>query len=195
MMQPSKQNTISPKQYLALERKAKTKNEYYRGEVFAMAGASRAHNLIATNIVRWLGNQLLERPCSVYSSDMKVSIETIDKYTYPDIVVTCEEEKFEDEEQDVLLNPMVIMEILSDSTEAYDRGKKFSHYQQISSFKEYVLVSQDAYKVERFTRQQADTWLYEAFCDIGKSVTIKSIECELPISEIYRKLDLKNNAD
>jgi Uma2 family endonuclease len=191
-MQPSTQKLVSPQTYLVLERKAETKNEYYKGEIFAMAGASRAHNLIATNMIRWLGNQLVERPCSVYSSDMKVKIAKIDKYTYPDMVITCEEEKFEDKEEDVLLNPIVIIEILSDSTEAYDRGKKFSHYQYISSFMEYVLVSQDTYKVERFIRQQANKWLYEAFHTIDDVLIIESIDCKLPMKEIYRKVEFEN---
>jgi Uma2 family endonuclease len=192
-MQQSKQKVVSPKEYLAMERKAEVKSEYYKGELFAMAGASRIHNLITTNIVRWLGNELLERPCSVYSSDMKVKTNEIDKYTYPDIVITCEEEKFEDKEEDILLNPMVIIEILSDSTEAYDRGKKFSHYQYINSFIEYILVSQDTYKVEKFIRQQDNKWLYEEFHNNDDSLTIESINCELPLHEIYRKLEFETN--
>lgn len=191
-MQP-KRKIFSAKEYLAMERKAETKSEYLGGELFAMAGASRAHNLISTNMVRFLSNQLLERLCRVYSSDMKVKIEKIDKYTYPDIVITCEEEKFEDEEEDVLLNPIVIIEILSDSTEAYDRGKKFFHYQYISSFMEYILVSQDTYKIERFIRQKDNKWLYESFHTIEDSLTLDSIACTLPMHEIYRNLKLDKN--
>lgn len=191
MMQPSTQKLVSPQAYLALERKAETRNEYYKGEIFAMAGASRAHNLIATNMIRWLGNQLLERPCSVYSSDMKVKIAKIDKYTYPDIAITCGEEQFEDKEEDVLLNPIVIIEILSDSTEAYDRGNKFFHYQYINSFTEYVLVSQDAFKVEKFIRQKNNKWLYEALHDADDALTLESIDCKLPMKEIYRKVEFE----
>ncbi len=192
-MQQSKQSVVSSLEYLAMERKAKTKSEYYKGEIFTMAGASREHNLISTNIVRFLANQLLDRPCSVYSSDMKVKIDKINKYTYPDIVISCEKEKFEDEEEDVLLNPIVILEILSDSTEAYDRGKKFSHYQYISSFIEYILVSQDSYKIEKFIRHQDNKWIYEEFHNSGDSLTIESINCKLPLNEIYRKLEFKKS--
>jgi Uma2 family endonuclease len=193
IMQQSKQRVVSPKEYLAMERKAEAKSEYYMGEIFAMAGASRDHNLISTNIVRFLGNQLLDGPCSLYSSDMKVKIDKINKYTYPDIVIACEEEKFEDKEEDVLLNPMVIIEILSDTTEAYDRGKKFSHYQYIGSFVEYILVSQDSYKIERFLRQEDNKWIYEEFHNIDDSLTIESIDCRLPMNETYRKLEFEKN--
>jgi Uma2 family endonuclease len=118
---------LTAEQYLSQERQSETKSEYFDGEIFAMAGASREHNQISANLIRVLGNELLEKPCSVYSSDIKVRIEKARKYTYPDLVVACQTECFEDEHRDVLLNPVVIVEILSDSTEAYDRGRKFLH--------------------------------------------------------------------
>ncbi|MCP4106982.1 MAG: Uma2 family endonuclease, partial [Desulfobacteraceae bacterium] len=135
-------NGISLEEYLTAERESEIKNEYFGGEIFAMAGASREHNQISANIVRVLGNQMLEKPCSVFSSDMKVKIREIGKYTYPDAVVVCGNEEYDDEHSDTLLNPIVIIEILSDSTEAYDRGDKFSHYQLTDTFSEYILVSQ-----------------------------------------------------
>jgi Uma2 family endonuclease len=119
-------HVLTPAEYLALERKALYKSEYFAGEMFAMAGASRRHNLIVANIIRVLGNQLLERDCNVYPSDMRVKISKIEKYTYPDVVVACGKEVFEDEENDTLLTPVVIIEVLSESTEAYDRDKKFA---------------------------------------------------------------------
>ncbi len=145
---------LNPEQYLSQERQSETKNEYFNGEVFAMTGASREHNQIATNIVRVLGNQLLEKPCNVYSSDMKVKIEKARKYTYPDVVVACQPECLEDDKQDVLLNPVVIIEILSDSTEAYDRGQKFLHYQLLDSLTAYLLISQNTHRLEMFVRQK-----------------------------------------
>jgi len=181
-------NKISPEEYLAQEREAELRNEYFDGEIFAMTGASRQHNQISANIVRVLGNQLLEKPCSVFSSDMKVKIKEIGKYTYPDMVVACEEEEFEDENKDVLLNPIVIMEILSDSTEAYDRGDKFAHYQLLNSFTEYILVSQYFCRIEKFTRQDDGTWIYSKYQSNDHVVRIESINCELPVSEIYRKV-------
>lgn len=181
-------NNITPEEYLTFERQSEVRNEYFNGEIFAMSGASRQHNQISSNIVRVLGNQLLEKPCSVFSSDMKVGIKEIQKYTYPDIVVTCETEEFEDDHRDVLLNPIAIIEILSDSIEAYDRGDKFAHYQLIDSFVEYVLASQYVCRVEKFTRQDDDTWIYSKYQGEDQSVTIESVNCELLVSEIYGKV-------
>ncbi|HEX7956720.1 MAG TPA: Uma2 family endonuclease, partial [Pyrinomonadaceae bacterium] len=124
-MSSRRKTLLTPDEYLAVERGSEVKSEYLAGEVFAMVGASRRHNLIASNIIRVLGNQLLERPCNVYPSDMRVKVGAIGKYTYPDVTVACAEEMFDDAEQDTLLNPLVIVEVLSESTEAYDRGKKF----------------------------------------------------------------------
>lgn len=114
---------LTPEEYLALERRSEARSEYVAGEVFAVVGASKRHNLIAANIIRVLGNQLLECPCNVYPSDLRVKVSATGKYTYPDVVVACEEERFEDAENDTLLNPVVIIEILSQSTEAYDRAR------------------------------------------------------------------------
>ncbi len=181
-------NKINPEEYLASERESEIRNEYFDGEIFAMAGASREHNQISANIVRVLGNQFVEKPCSVFSSDMKVKIKEIEKYTYPDMVVVCEEEAFEDENNDVLLNPIVIIEILSDSTEAYDRGEKFAHYQLLNSFKEYILVSQYLCRIEKFTRQDDETWIYSKYQSAEHVVKIEAVNCVLPVSEIYRKV-------
>lgn len=184
-----KNNKISPEEYLISERKSEIRNEYFDGEIFAMAGATREHNQISANIVRVLGNQLLEKTCSVFSSDMKISMEEIKKYTYPDIVVVCDREEFEDENHDVLLNPIVIMEILSDSTEAYDRGDKFAHYQLLDSFVEYILVSQYFCRVEKFARRNDETWIYSKYHKTEDVVGLEAIDCELPVSEIYRKVN------
>jgi len=187
-MQAQEQHHISPEEYLTGEREGDMRHEYFAGEVFAMAGASREHNQISTNIVRLLGNQLLEKPCSVFASDMKVKIQKKKKYSYPDIVVVCEKEEYEDEHNDVLLNPVVLIEILSDSTEAYDRGDKFSHYQEIPSFTEYILVSQYTLKIERFTRQPNTSWVYTIYQGEEDILSVETIDCELPLVEVYRKV-------
>jgi Uma2 family endonuclease len=187
-MQAQEQQHISPAEYLAGERTADVRHEYFAGEVFAMAGASREHNQIATNIVRVLANQLLEKHCSVFASDMKVKINKKEQYTYPDIVVACEQEEYEDELHDVLLNPVVIIEILSDSTEAYDRGDTFSHYQNIPSLTEYILVSQSSCKTERFTRQPNHSWLYTIYQQQEDILCLEIIDCELLLAEVYRKV-------
>ncbi|MCI5223298.1 MAG: Uma2 family endonuclease [Candidatus Electrothrix sp. AR4] len=187
-MQAQEQHHISPEEYLTGERAGDIRHEYFAGEVFAMAGASREHNQISTNIVRLLGNQLLEKPCSVFASDMKVKVKKKKKYSYPDIVVVCEKEEYEDEHNDVLLNPIVLIEILSDSTEAYDRGDKFSHYQDIPSFTEYILVSQYTFKMERFTRQPDKSWVYTIYQGEEDILSVETIDCELPLTEVYRKV-------
>jgi Uma2 family endonuclease len=194
-MELSTKLTITAQEYLLQERNADTKSEYLNGEVFAMAGASREHNQISSNIVRLLGNQLLTSNCSVYANDMKVRIASINKYTYPDILVSCDPEEFIDEKQDVLLNPLVIIEILSDSTEAYDRGKQFFHYQLINSLIEYILISQNDYGVEIFQRQNDNTWLYSVFHHPEDVVVVNSIGCSLVLKEIYRRVKIKAEAN
>lgn len=185
----SQPNTyISPEEYLAAERRAEYRSEYFAGEMFAMAGASKRHNLITGNISRVLGNQLLERPCNVYSVDMRVKIGETVKYTYPDIVATCGEEQFEDAESDTLLNPMLIIEVLSPSTEGYDRGKKFEAYQRIASFVEYVLVAQEPYRVEHFVREGERRWSYSEYRDAHDVIRLNSIGCELTLKDIYLKV-------
>lgn len=189
-MQPQPLIRLTAEQYLFAERQSDTKSEYFDGEIFAMAGASREHNQISANLVRVLGNQLLDKPCSVYSSDMKVRIDKARKYTYPDLVIACQAERFEDGHRDVLLNPVVILEILSDSTEAYDRGRKFLHYQLLDSLAVYLLVSQDTPQIERFIRHEDGTWLYAEFHGLDAMVEIESVGCSLRLGDVYHKVDL-----
>src|ERR1700682_3113589 len=139
---------LSPEEYLALERKAEFKSEYMDGVVYALAGASKRHNLIVANIIITLGGQLKGRPCRVYPSDLKVKAPNAKRFFYPDVSVVRGDDEFADDEQDVILNPMLIMEVSSESTAAFDRGKKFLSYQQITSLQEYLLVSQDEILVE-----------------------------------------------
>lgn len=192
MLSP-KETKITPEDYLASERQAEAKSEFFDGETFAMAGASREHNQIASNIVRVLGNQFQEKPCTVYSSDMKVKMEEIQKYTYPDVVVSCDQEEYEDENNDVLLNPIAIFEILSDATEAYDRGEKFAHYQLLDSLAEYILISQHFCRVEKFQRRDDNAWIYFAFKEMDDIVKLESVSCELSVSEIYRKVGFRKD--
>ncbi len=180
---------FSPAEYLALERKADFKSEYHDGFITAMAGTSREHNLITLNFGREISSQLKERPCEAYVSDMRVHIDRTGLYTYPDVVVVCGEPQFEDDEVDTLLNPTAIVEVLSPTTETYDRGKKFLHYRRLPSLREYVLVSQDKVLVERFTRQ-GDDWLLTELNQIDDTLRLDSIDCELPLREIYAKVKL-----
>src|SRR5436190_17466052 len=134
---------LTEDEYLKQERAASCKSEFYAGRMFAMAGGRRAHNLIASNVITSLNTQLAERPCEVYPSDMRVKVSETGLYTYPDVVVVCGEEQFQDEQEDTLLNPTLLVEVLSESTEAYDRGDKAAHYRSLESLQQYVLISQN----------------------------------------------------
>jgi Uma2 family endonuclease len=179
---------LTPQEYLALERRAETKSEYLRGEMFAMAGASREHNLIASNVNRELGQQLRERPCEVYQADMRVKVSSTGLYTYPDVTVVCGEPEFEDAEVDTLLNPIVLVEVLSSSTADYDRGGKATHYRSLPSLQEYVLISQDQALVEHYARQGPDQWLLTEKHSLDDTLVLASIDCRLPLAEIYLKV-------
>ena len=190
---PARQNIqITTEEYLRTERESDTKSEYLNGDIFSMAGASRAHNQITSNLVVALAGRLSERPCSVYVSDMKVRTKTreTDKYSYPDVVVTCGDESFEDDNSDVLLNPLVIIEVLSESTEAYDRGLKFFHYQLIPSLRDYLLVTQDYCRVEHYQRHDDNQWVYSEYHDLEDKVEISTLNCSVSITEIYRRVGL-----
>jgi Uma2 family endonuclease len=177
----------TPEQYLALERKAAVKSEYLDGHIVAMAGATRPHNLIATNLTREISTQLRDRPCEVYAGDMRVYIPPTGLYTYPDVVAVCEEPHFLDGELDTLLNPTVIIEVLSPSTEAYDRGLKFAHYRRLASLREYVLVAQDRVLVERYTRQ-GEEWLLTEWGRPEDILRLASIDCDVALHEVYAKV-------
>ena len=183
---PKRQFTAQ--EYLAIERAAQFKSEFYKGEMFAMAGATEAHDLIVTNLIREIGNALKGRSCRVYSSDMRVKVTASGLYTYPDVSVLCGTSLFEDERRDTLLNPSLIVEVLSDSTEAYVRGKKFDHYRGLSSLQEYILIPQDDRKVEHYIRGQEERWLFSAVR--GPVVEFPSIQCELALAEIFANVTL-----
>ena len=181
----------TPEEYLELERKSEIRHEYIDGEIFEMAGAGKRHNQILANLVRLIGNLILERDCNIYASDMRVKIPIPEKYTYPDIVGICGNEEFEDENEDTLLNPLLLIEILSKSTEAYDRGTKFEFYQTIESFNEYILVTQEPFRVEQFIRQDKNTWTYLEFRQPEDILTMESISCEISLRDIYHKVEQK----
>lgn len=180
-------------EYLAFERASEEKHEYYAGEVFAMSGASRRHNLIITNTIISLGSQLAARPCEVYPSDMRVKVSTL-KYTYPDVSVVCGDPLFMDGTFDTLLNPTVIIEVLSDSTEDYDRGKKFKHYMGIASLREYVLIAQDEARIDHYVRQAQGDWLLSVATDPMAAVYLPSIECALALTDVYRKITFADDS-
>src|SRR6266568_693576 len=177
---------ITPEQYLELERQAESKSEYFAGEIFAMAGASPEHSVITVNVTVTLGTQLRDSPCTAYSSDMKVR-SSQEHYAYPDVTVVCREAQFAGEEREVLLNPTLIVEVLSPSTEAWDRGGKFEQYRQRESLQEYVLIAQDRPHVERFARQAEGQWLLTEVNGLEAVLALPSIGGELALAEVYRK--------
>ena len=195
------QTHLTPEEYIALERKAipdadTVRSEYVKGEIIAMSGASRAHNIITGNIYAGLHMQLRGSECEAYANDMRVSSPLTSSYFYPDVVVVCEEPRFEDDVFDILLNPILLVEVLSASTEAYDRGEKFSHYRHLASLQEYILVSQDKVLVERYRRPKkhetvpvtAQDWIFTAFQALEDTLPLTSIQCELPLQEIYERV-------
>jgi Uma2 family endonuclease len=176
---------LSEAEYLDIERKAEFKSEFHDGEMFAMSGGSRWHSLVSANVVRALGNALEGSGCVVFESNMKVKVEESGLYTYPDVTVACEEQQFVDDETDVLLNPTLIVELLSESTEKYDRGQKFQHYQRIGSLKEYMLVSQNAPRVELFVRDADGTWRLHQAEGLDAKITSPTLRVTLELRKIF----------
>jgi Uma2 family endonuclease len=180
---------LTPTEYLAVERKAAFKSEFYSGEMFAMAGASEEHCLVKDNVAREAGYQLKTGPCRVVTSHLRVKVNPTGLYTYPDIVIYCEQPRFEDDVFDTLLNPRVIVEVLSESTEKYDRGTKFRHYRQIPSLGEYLLVAQDQPLAERHVRQPDGSWLMTEFAGMDAVLEFETVAARVPFTEVYRGVE------
>jgi Uma2 family endonuclease len=180
--------TCTPEEYVELERAAEFKSEYIDGYIVAMVGASEPHNLIVTNTVRELSAQLKARDCRVYSNDMRVDLRERKLFAYPDVVVVCGEPEFGDDRRDNLRNPIVIIEVLSQSTEGYDRGLKFIKYRRIETLKEYLLVAQDLALIEHYSRQPSGDWLMSEANGLDAIVRLGAIECELRLVEVYDKV-------
>jgi Uma2 family endonuclease len=187
-MSTAEKRFISPEEYLKIERASEIRHEYYSGEMFAMTGASRPHNVIAGNIFAELRAQFRDRDCETYQSDMRVKVDRKGLYTYPDVVATCDSPTFEDDELDTLINPRVIVEVLSKSTEDYDRGTKFEMYRRIPSLRDYILVAQDRVHVEHFQRQDGERWILEDFNTREGTLLLDSIACQLRVADVYTKL-------
>lgn len=179
-------NTITPEVYLSKEREADFKSEYYRGEVFAMSGGSPRHSLIAANFIREAGNGLKDKPCSVFTGDLRVKVSPSGLYSYPDASIVCGDLEFDDDKKDTVTNPTVLVEVLSESTERYDRGAKSRLYRELPSLRELLLVDQKASLVQQFIRQENGGWLLFEKTDLAELVKLDSIDIEIPLSEIYR---------
>jgi len=172
-------------EYLAIERRAEFKSEFYDGEMFAMAGASRQHNVINENLSGELFSRLKGGPCRTLSRDQRLKIDRTGLYCYPDLVIVCGPPEYAGEDPDTLVNPRVIVEVLSDSTERYDRTTKFRHYQQLASVQEYVLVTPDEPLCERFSRQANGLWAVESYVGLEATLDLKSVPVQVPLSDIY----------
>ena len=181
------QTVFTPEEYLTSERKATVKSEYIHGEIRAMPRANFAHNLITVDITTELNIQSRGRDWDVCMSNMRVRTGSKGAYFYPDIVVFCGEPQFEDNVFDTLLNPVLVIEVLSPSTEVYDKGEKFRHYQELTSLPEYILVSQDRVRVEQY-RLLKTQWVQTEFCAPEDMLPLVSIGCELPLRNIYRRV-------
>lgn len=179
---------FTPEEYLAFERRSDKRHEYVDGELFAMSGASERHNQIVVNLSREVSTQFKGRSCRVYTNDMRVRITGTTRYHYPDAVAVCSAPRFDDEEKDTLINPDLIVEVLSASTEAYDRGEKFEYYRRIETFTEYVLVAQDKPHIEQFFRQANGQWLFTATSGLESFIDLTSVGCKLSLDEIYDKV-------
>lgn len=188
-MQEKAATTITEEEYIARERAAEEKCEYYRGEIFVMAGASERHNLIVANVIAELRTQLKKTPCRVYPGDMRLKVTKTSLYTYPDVMVICGKREFADDQQDTVLNPDVIIEVLSQSTESYDRGLKFENYRKLRSLKEYVMISQTKRKMERYSKNESGSWVLAESDEANPAIMLEAINCRLKHLEVYDKVE------
>jgi Uma2 family endonuclease len=194
-MSTAQKHFITPQEYLERERKAEFRSEYFRGEIFAMSGGTPNHSLIKVNLVSELRSKLQNTPCKPYDSDLRVKVEATGLYTYPDASVVCGEMQFDDRHSDTTINPSLLAEVLSNSSEAYDRGRKFDHYRKIESLKEYVLVSQEQVAVELFSRNDDGTWMLSVFEKMTDTVPIPSLDIGLSVAEIYNRVDFPASSE
>ena len=183
------QTYLTPEEYITAERKAVIKSEYFSGKMIADSGASLEHNLITMNVVNELYNQLVGQGCRVFGSDMRVGIGSGMSYFYPDVSVVCDTPRFEDDVLDILLNPIVVVEVLSQSTEVYDRGEKFRRYQLLESLQEYILISQERVQVERY-QHQVEKWQSQVLTSIEDTMKLVSVNAEIPLHQIYRFVEI-----
>ncbi len=185
---PEPVRRLTEAEYLAVERAAVFKSEFFGGDLFAMAGGTRQHSRIATNLVREFSVRLKGRSCEPFNSDLRVKVEATGLLTYPDLSVVCRPQRFMDAEEDTLVNPVLIAEVLSDSTEAYDRGKKFEQYRQIPSLREYLLVSQNHPCIEQFIRRDDGQWLLREAVGLKSKLVLPSLRITLALSDVFARV-------
>ncbi len=184
----SAQATYTAQDYLEWERQQSSRHEYVNGDIHAMTGASRQHNLICGNVLATLHQQLRGKPCEVYANDLRVKVNATGMYTYPDVVVACADLVFEDQHVDTLLNPLVLIEVLSNSTENYDRGAKFLHYRNLASLRDYLLISQYDIRIEHYARQAEHCWLLTEYQCADDCITLAAVDCVLKVRDVYERI-------
>ena len=184
------QTLLTPEEYISAERKATLKSEYLSGEIVAKSGANNKHNLITINTASGLYNQLVDYAWRVFASDMRVGIDSGESYLYPDVSVVCERPRFEDDVLDTLLNPIIVIEVLSQSTEAYDRGEKAERYKKLESLKEYILISQDRLNVEHYTVEEG-IWSVKELNNLNDTLILTSVNAELSLQQLYRFIEFE----
>ena len=187
-MSTQSERYFTDEEYLAIERASDTKSEYLNGVIYAMGGATARHVQIVANVVREIGNQVRDKPCVVYSTDLRVRVSRQGLYAYPDVVVVCGDPLFIDDELDTLTNPLLIVEVLSKSTKNYDRGEKFERYRSIATLREYLLIAQDRVHIEGHIRQNDGAWVLRETNSVGDTIDLASVGCRLPVAEIYFKV-------
>ncbi|MGE0129580.1 MAG: Uma2 family endonuclease [Blastocatellales bacterium] len=189
MALPQKVHYYTPEEYLAFERVAKTKHEYLDGQIYAMAGGSPPHNQICFNLSGEIHPQIKGTECIGYTSDQKIRTDPMDLFSYPDLTIVCDKPQFHDKHKDVILNPKVIIEVLSPSTEDHDRSQKLIRYQNIKSLSDYILISQNSPAVEHFVRQKGKRqWLFTIETEMKAEIFIASINCRLKLADIYDRV-------
>ena len=182
---------LTPEEYLEFERKTEIKHEYLKGEIFTISGANRKHNLINANLNGLIWQHLKNKDFEAYVNRMRVFISQRGLCTYPDLVVVGGEPEFQDDVFDTLLNPILLIEVLSESTESYDRGKKFQHYRSIESLQEYILVAQDEARVEKYVKQGDGFWVLSEAVGLETEIEFSSIDQRIALREIYDKIEFE----
>ncbi|MCU0645932.1 MAG: Uma2 family endonuclease [bacterium] len=185
------QKYFTAQEYLELEESAEYKSEYYKGEIFAMAGGSINHNQIIMNVGTQLSQTQPHHKCRSFATELKLWIEEIDLFTYPDLMIICDKPKFYSGRIDTILNPLIIIEVLSRSTEAYDRGKKFQFYRSIPSFQEYILIDQYSVHIDQFYIDSTGKWSFKDYNDIKDILKFSKIDCDIPLEKIYHLVDFE----
>jgi Uma2 family endonuclease len=179
---------VTAEEYLALDRAAEFRSEFLDGEMVAMSGASMRHVRLGGSLFVQLYHALQGSQCEAFGPDFRVRVSP-SMYTYPDVTVVCGKPMLADERQDILLNPTVIVEVLSPSTEHYDRGVKFQHYRSIESLQDYILVAQDQIRIEQYTRVKAHTWTFREYQSADETLLIEAAGVSVPIARIYERVD------